>query len=348
MNSKQQLAVYNGRETSRTDCYSSGNRVYFYPTEYLTYGYGSSALLTTRPNGNQEYKVTDHLGSTRVVVDSTGYILSQYDYEPFGKPLAKTGLDSRKSFIDKEKDYESGLGDFGVRKFDDGRFTSIDPLWEKYKGWNPYQYSGNNPLRLIDPSGLEWFDIDGTGDWTYKKDTKSMSVTRKDKEGNDVIVEQAGIKQLLSFDGKSLNIHTADGKVLSFQAESGILNSEGETQADKQGEKGGPIPEGAYYIDLSNVTKFDDLSLSRQILSTFGLQSPSGGKASWGEMFTPILPRENLESGRGGFYIHGGNTPGSAGCIDLCHREQSFFLGLGGVVQSNTTTVPLFVNYPKK
>jgi hypothetical protein len=41
---------------------------------------------------------------------------------------------NRQSFIGKEKDNESSLGDFGVLKYDDfvGRFFQIDPLWEKY------------------------------------------------------------------------------------------------------------------------------------------------------------------------------------------------------------------------
>ena len=57
--------------------------------------------------------------------------------------------------INKEKDYESGLGDFGVRKYDDGigRFTSIDPLFEKYAGWTPYHYSLNNPVNMKDDNG---------------------------------------------------------------------------------------------------------------------------------------------------------------------------------------------------
>ena len=43
-----------------------------------------------------------------------------------------------------ENDIESGLGDFGVRKYDDaaGRFLSIDYYhsrgWEKYLAWSPY------------------------------------------------------------------------------------------------------------------------------------------------------------------------------------------------------------------
>ena len=151
---KQQLAVYNGRETNRSDCYSSGHRVDFFASEYLTYGNGSTPLITTRPSGVKEYLVTDHLGSTRAAVNGSGTVINITDYEPFGKPLA--GLSPRTGYIGKEKDYESDLADHGVRKYDydAGIFRSIDPLWEKYRGWSPYQYSHNDPLRRLDPSGL--------------------------------------------------------------------------------------------------------------------------------------------------------------------------------------------------
>ena len=49
-----------------------------------------------------------------------GYdIVSQYDYEPFGAVLSQIGNSDRQTFIGKEKDAESSLGDFGVRKYDD-------------------------------------------------------------------------------------------------------------------------------------------------------------------------------------------------------------------------------------
>ena len=106
----------------------------------MTYG-GRSANITTHPNGTQEYRIADHLGSNRVTLENTGSVVTTTDYEPFGKAIA--GVPPRKGFIDKEKDQESGLGDFGVRKYDDeiGRFTSPDPLWEEYRAWSPYQYS---------------------------------------------------------------------------------------------------------------------------------------------------------------------------------------------------------------
>ncbi len=47
-----------------------------------------------------------------------------------------------------------------MRSYDDsdGRFTSIDPLWESFRSWSPYQYSYDNPLTYQDPSGFGPFD----------------------------------------------------------------------------------------------------------------------------------------------------------------------------------------------
>ncbi len=61
-------------------------------------------------------------------------------------------------------DLESSLGDFGARKYDEdiGRFTSIDPLWEKYYSWTPYHYCSNNPVMGKDPGG-KWY-------WVINKD----------------------------------------------------------------------------------------------------------------------------------------------------------------------------------
>ncbi|MCE2503118.1 MAG: RHS repeat-associated core domain-containing protein, partial [Chlorobi bacterium] len=88
-------------------------------------------------------------------LNSEGGRTQNWDYEPYGKAVA--GVPPRKGFIDREKDKESNLSDFGVRKYDDeiGRFTSPDPLWEEYRGWSPYQYLLNNPILLIDPDGRD-------------------------------------------------------------------------------------------------------------------------------------------------------------------------------------------------
>ncbi len=65
-------------------------------------------------------------------------------------------------FTGKERDSETGLDYFGARYFSgaQGRFTTPDPLMASAKAsnpqsWNRYAYVFNNPLRHIDPDGLE-------------------------------------------------------------------------------------------------------------------------------------------------------------------------------------------------
>ncbi len=86
-----------------------------------------------------------------------GEIVKQFDYSPFGAVLNSTDI-NRTKFIGKEKDKESNYADHGVRKYDDeiGRFTSIDPLWEKYYSLTPYQYAGNNPVIAKDANGKDY------------------------------------------------------------------------------------------------------------------------------------------------------------------------------------------------
>ena len=87
---------------------------------------------------------------------------AQYDYEPYGgvnwswQWAGDLYDSSRTKYIGKEMDKESNLADHGVRKYENevGVFTSIDPLWEQYTGWSPYQYAGNNPIMALDWNGI--------------------------------------------------------------------------------------------------------------------------------------------------------------------------------------------------
>ena len=36
------------------------------------------------------------------------------------------------------------------------QWTSVDPLCKKYYSISPYAYCANNPVRFIDPTGMEW------------------------------------------------------------------------------------------------------------------------------------------------------------------------------------------------
>jgi RHS repeat-associated protein len=44
-----------------------------------------------------------------------------------------------------------------------GRFTTRDPLAENFTSWTPYHYVHNNPLNMIDPTGM-------SADWVENKE----------------------------------------------------------------------------------------------------------------------------------------------------------------------------------
>jgi len=46
--------------------------------------------------------------------------------------------------------------DYSARHYDGIRFTSVDPLAEKYYSISPYAYVANNPLKYIDPTGMAY------------------------------------------------------------------------------------------------------------------------------------------------------------------------------------------------
>ena len=65
-------------------------------------------------------------------------------------------------FTGKERDSETGLDYFGARYYASnmGRFMSPDPLMASAHAsnpqtWNRYAYTLNNPLRFVDPDGME-------------------------------------------------------------------------------------------------------------------------------------------------------------------------------------------------
>lgn len=139
-------------------------------TEVEAWGYQASSTRSI------QWLITDHLGTPRMIVDQTGTLanVKRHDYLPFGEELfASAGSRSaslgytagdgiRQQFTLKERDIETGLDYFGARYYGNtqGRFTSPDPslLSGRYmqpQSWNRCSYVLNNPLRLIDPDGME-------------------------------------------------------------------------------------------------------------------------------------------------------------------------------------------------
>ena len=242
---------------------------------------------------------------------------------------------------------ETGFSYFGARYYDSDLMTgwlSVDPLADKYPGHSPYQYYRWNPIILKDPNGL--FDIKtgkiekgdnltlianminsqyninlSVSDIAKANDISNYNLI---KEGDHIILPGENIS--LEFNLSNLkvvdNTYNIDMPGLKWN---GISGRKGYQSKEFQDMKNiGPIPEGVYILNPEDTQYFSSISLFDKMISSFGGEW-RGGKSSWGNVRTWLTPKEGTNTyGRDNFSIHGGSSPGSAGCIDLTSDNDSF------------------------
>ncbi len=110
-----------------------------------------------------KYHLGDHLGSSHLVIGSSGGWTNREEYTPYGETSFGSFARKRYRFTGKEKDEESGLYYFGARYYSPslGRWFNCDPAGI-VDGLNIYQYVKSNPLNARDPIGLQSADnLDG-------------------------------------------------------------------------------------------------------------------------------------------------------------------------------------------
>lgn len=101
-----------------------------------------------------QYHLSDHLGSSSVVLDTSGAWINREEYSPYGETLFGSFARKRYRFTGKERDSETGLYYHGARYYAPwlARWISCDPLG-MVDGINLYAYVRGNPLRYSDPNG---------------------------------------------------------------------------------------------------------------------------------------------------------------------------------------------------
>jgi RHS repeat-associated protein len=145
--------------------------------------------------------VRDYLGSVRAVYDITldpedvtsavSQILEQNDYYAFGGRVEVSGQafdqTNRYRYNGKEQlrfegiNLDPGLTDYGARYYAPafGRWTTPDPLADKYYSVSPYAFCNNNPVNFVDPDGRRW--INSLGQVVYDKNGISSYASPQEK-----------------------------------------------------------------------------------------------------------------------------------------------------------------------
>jgi len=142
-----------------TDLAGNTNNANF--NEYIFLG---GKRIARRDSTNAvNYYFADHLGTARIVANSSGTPVDDSDFYPFGGERNYLNSSPQNyKFTGKERDSESGLDNFGARYMGSslGRFMSPDPItvtpgrMADPQQLNLYAYVKNNPLAFIDPTGM--------------------------------------------------------------------------------------------------------------------------------------------------------------------------------------------------
>jgi RHS repeat-associated protein len=155
----------------------------------LLTGLGIDEYLTRTDSGGARSFLTDALGSTLALTDTTGTVQTSYTYEPFGKTTT-TGTASTNPFqyTGREND-GTGLSYYRARYYSSTlqRFISEDPIGFFGGDTNLYAYVGNNPLKFIDPTGLTFqSNWDFFWDWTLGSEPRQRTYGPNDIETQEM------------------------------------------------------------------------------------------------------------------------------------------------------------------
>jgi len=151
-------------------------------------------------------------------------VIAEQSYYPFGLTFnsysRENSIYNKYQFNGKEIQNELGLGwnDFGARMYmsDIGRWGVVDPLAEKMRRHSPYNYCFDNPIRFIDPDGMEGTEVKPENQKALDAIKNSLP---KDARAYVVVDKKTGL-----IDKTKLNQYNNAGKSGNFASLKQLVN----------------------------------------------------------------------------------------------------------------------------
>ncbi len=142
----------------------AGSLVYRKAGDRLTLesaGFDGGRFVVTNTGVEARYFESDHLGSTRVVVNAGGEVLERNDYYPYGMRWSDPSSllsDNRYGYNGKERQDFVDLPylDYGARQYDPEyrmSWNGQDQLAENYRPVSPYVFCADDPISNMDMDG---------------------------------------------------------------------------------------------------------------------------------------------------------------------------------------------------
>ena len=295
--------------------------------EIKTYGWTPDSTWGTNPlfqkvGSDYYWYQNDHLGTPQKLTSVSGAVVWSAEYSSFGQATMSNELITNNlRFPGQYYDSETGLHYNWFRYYDPetGRYVGADPIGLR-GGINIFSYVGNNPIRGVDPFGLDWLEYTGQVVNLYSGNIGNRSNLKK-----------------------------------SCNATSGLPGFQ--NTSDQNIPDAGPIPSGSYNLNLlPNPDRIANADPNTGEL----LANPQGGIETippqyttrngtiyiypgWGTWRGALTPKPGTKTyGRGSFYLHNSHKGYTHGCIETC---DDLLKELKNYRNAENPSIDVLVNY---
>jgi hypothetical protein len=219
---------------------------------------------------------------------------------------------------------------YSARYYNPPTFISRDPLFEKYPTLSPYAYCANNPLKYIDPTGMEF---DPTEDENYVQPMERDIQVRLDETRASMMNYEAGSDEYNRLSDHATELSNALTEIAGLRADKDNLYKINFGGTDFSKEAGGG------YSDAAGSLTYGGVNEKGQNVININMKTKYAGTT--GIMLHEFKHADQYRVGNLGFYIDkAGNQVGASN-----NREIEKQANYRGDVYSFSRTTPAYNNY---